>query len=325
MPFTLTYIAHGQAKTGGYYFEKNLIQHLSQSLNTKVNYHRSTQNYEGIIGFIKLWFYGLVHTKAGCNITVQRLFVPVFLKALLHKAKVLLVWHHYDKREPRSLFYHLNARVVLYVLKLNLPQVKVVVVSKFWQNWFIAQGVNPQRLVIYPNLFEVKQFETYANQAKHTQQVYLGQYSAKCSNEIFEIASQLNKLGYHCFFSSPISIQAPANAPYEIKCLSKLHLYESIAKCTYAVMFSKFNEGWNRSAHESVLCGLTLIAKPSGGLTQLVTEAGMFLVNGVEEAIQIIQQNKLAVVNPFFIQNYNQTKSDQYLTPILSFITHDIR
>lgn len=55
-----------------------------------------------------------------------------------------------------------------------------------------------------------------------------------------------------------------------------------VASCDVAVAFSRFREGWNRTAHEALLAGTPVVGVRAGGLGELLDGAGQLTIEGPE-------------------------------------------
>lgn len=297
---------------------------MAQSLNIKLVECRAGKNYNGLIGFIHLWKYAFSSAKGAINLTVQRLFFPVLFSAIFRNRKVAVFLHHYDKQEHNSLFYHLNFRLMLYLLQLNLHRLKVVVVADYWRNWLLMQGVNKDSIYTIPNLFNYEVYQSIKTSSPKKQQIYLGQYSVKQHPMVFELAETLAQHGFTCFFTTPYKGAAQIFPAYSVKHLSFEEYLKEIAASLYTVCLSSFNEGWNRTAHESLLLGTPLIGNKVGGLGQLLDEAQQPIVSTKEEVIALILQKQNIHIPHEFLMRYHINQILYYAKPLEAFCSNGI-
>ena len=294
-------------------------------LNANLKINRADQDFKGFKGFLNLWRFGFKHAVADVNITVQRLLLPVFLRSIFNRKKVLLVFHHYDEREQLSFAYHLNYKLILMLLRLNHPRLKVVVVANFWVDFLVKQGVDKETILVFPNLFNVSDYEAIEQQnVSKTNTIYMGQYGIKQHPLVFELAALLTLQGYSCVFSTNNKNEVKQTSTYQVVQFLYTDYLLFIATCKYTVCVSCFNEGWNRTAHESLLLGTPVIGNQSGGLTQLLTEANQHQVTTAQQAFDIITQNNPISIPQSFVQRYHINQISYYAQPIGEFCSNGI-
>lgn len=268
---------------------------------------------------ITLWQYVFAHSNASLVITVQRMAIPAILKSVFTRNKVLVVFHHYDKRENLSLFYHLNAWVLFRLLSAAPSHVRVVVVADFWINFLVARGVPSSVIIHVPNLFDTGRYKPHKSILKNDKQVYFGQYSAKQHASVFELVARLSEQGYECFFTTPYENETGAEKNVNVMHLKFDEYLEKMASSSYTVCLAAFNEGWNRVAHESLLCNTSVIGNASGGLADLLNQSGQFLVADSNEAYDVITRNREREINGAFLKRYDLSQISYYAKPIIDF------
>lgn len=320
----LHYISHGAQETGGYHHELTLVYALEQELSTTTNVHRYKANISGLLGVCKLWWYAFKHAGKGVNITVQRLAFPVWLKSLLLGSKVLVVFHHYDEREQRSVFHQLQFSLLQLLARLSLTNFKLVVVAPFWKQFFIEHAVKPEAILYFPNLFDTRHYLQYSNVATKTNIVYLGQFGEKQDEDVFKLAAWLHKAGYTPVFSSLNQEVVHQHENYEVRCLSKEEYQKLIASAYCTVCLSRFNEGWNRTAHESLLLGTPVIGNDAGGLGDLLKEANQLRVKQAEKAFHKITEGISLQLPDTFTHRYDISQIPYYAKPIVEFCNNGI-
>lgn len=302
-----------------------MAQALATYLQGNLHNYRAQQNFKGLLGFLKLWMFGFKHAVADVNITVQRLLLPVFLRSIFTRKKVLLVFHHYDAREQLSFAYHFNYKLILMLLRLNFSRLKVVVVADYWVDFLVSKGVDRTSVLIFPNLFNVADYDAVRQlNAPKTNTIYLGQYGLKQHSLVFELAALLTSQGYTCVFSTNNKNEVKQTPTYQVVQFLYADYLLFIATCKYTVCVSCFNEGWNRTAHESLLLGTPVIGNQSGGLTQLLTEANQHLVSTAQQAFDIITKNTPNSIPQSFVQRYHINQISYYAQPIGEFCSNGI-
>lgn len=319
------YISHGSVKTGGYRHEMMLGNYLAQCFGLKLTVFRYPQQTKGLASFIKLWLYAFKQATANVQITVQRLAIPVMLACLFRRKSMILVWHHYHPQQEHSLFYHLNAKLVIQLLKSGWGAVQVVVVSEYWKTWLINKGVSEEQIHLIPNLYEVSEYEIYKTTIKQPKQICFGQYGVKQHPDIFSLISQLSALGFYCYFTTPNQTASKKAATYEVLHLSYKAYLTQLASSQYTVCFSAFPEGWNRLAHESLLVGTSVIGNDAGGLGLLLKEAQQPIISTPMQAISIIANPTNHPIPEAFLQRYDIKQISYYAGSLVVFCRHALR
>lgn len=313
------YISHGKLKTGGHRHEVTLVNALVDLLHAKEHQFRYPKHTNGLIGALKLWWFAFKNSGSFVNVTVQRLVFPVWLKSVFTGANVLVVVHHFDKRETRSWLHNIQFWLLVTLVKLNLRNLKLVVVSPYWVNFFSLLGVEKENILLFPNLFSVNEYAAHQPKIKNNKQVYLGQFGEKQHDEIYTLASLLTDKGYQPFFTTLDAANVLKTETYEVVHLSDSEYKNKIACSLATVCFSKFNEGWNRVAHESLLLGVPVIGNDAGGLTDLLTQAEQYVVSNANEALSLLEAKLFKPTPSAFISAYDVRQIPYYAKPIVDF------
>lgn len=279
---------------------------------------RAAKEFKGLAGFIRLYWFGFIHAGKGVNITVQRLLLPVVLRSFFTRSKTLVVLHHYDKREQLSPMYHWNMRMLLWLLKSGYNNLGVVVVAPYWKTWLEQQGVSGHHIFHFPNLFNPDTYKPSAAIVKK-KQVYLGQYGAKQHPHVAQIAEALTAHGYHCFYTTPYPEVAMPDAQVPVLHLSFAQYLKALQESVYTICLSAFNEGWNRTAHESLMAGTPVVGNMAGGLGDLLHEALQAVALQTNEVLEVILQNRNIHIPPAFIEQYHIRQISYYAKPIEVF------
>jgi glycosyltransferase involved in cell wall biosynthesis len=318
----LNYISHGSAKTGGYRHEVLVGKYLATSLHINYVECRIEKEFKGLKGFLLLWNYAFKHANGTINLTVQRIALPILLMGIFRRSKTIVVLHHYDRKEQHSWFYHFNMKLLIYLLKIDIHKLRVVVVAQYWKDWLIQRGVKQSNIEVIPNLFDDKIYEEVKTTTLKKQQIYLGQFGAKQHPLVFEIAEELTTLGYYCFFTTSQSNVVIAHQHYEVKKLIFDEYLKELAASLYTVCFTSFNEGWNRTAHESMLLGTPVIGNNAGGLGQLLREANQPIISTKEEVVALILQKQNIYIPDVFLKQYHINQISYYAEPLVAYCSN---
>lgn len=296
-----------------------LSEYLAYALQASLKVNRFKGVVKGFSGLLRLWKYAFMHSEADVVIAVQRMAIPCILKSFFVRNKVVVVFHHYDKKEERSIFYHLNAWLLFRVLSAAPSFVRIVVVADFWRKFLEERGVPSSIIALVPNLFDEEKYLPYKSLPKQDKKIYFGQYSAKQHPDVYKLIEQLDKDGYECFFTTPSVNKTRVDTSAEILNLPFDKYLENIATSACTVCLSNFDEGWNRVAHESLLCGTPVIGNKSGGLGNLLEQAGQLVVNDSQEAYNMIINKGYKKINSAFFSGYHINQISYYAQPIVVF------
>jgi glycosyltransferase involved in cell wall biosynthesis len=297
-------------------------KYLSSLLHLNFVECRTEKEFKGLKGFLMLWYYAIKQANGNINLTVQRMALPVFLLGILRRSKTIVILHHYDRKEQNSWFYHFNMELLIYLLKIDSNKLRVVVVAQYWKDWLIKRNVKESNIDVIPNLFDNKIYEDVKIETVKKQQIYLGQFGAKQHPIVFEIAEELTALGYYCFFTTPYSTELYTHQYYDVKHLALDEYLKELAASLYTVCLTSFNEGWNRTAHESMLLGTPVIGNNAGGLGQLLSEANQPIVSTKDEVVALIQQNQNIYIPNVFLKQYHINQISYYAKPLVVYCSN---
>ncbi len=176
---------------------------------------------------------------------------------------------------------------------------RVVVVSRYWQQKLNELGVK-NTLLIYnsldPEAYNVPKSALREFKEKHglTEKpiVYLG---SQLKNKGTDLAyGKLTGLNVHLVTSGRNELNLPVTdlklSFEEYKLL--LHVSDVV------VQMSVFEEGWNRIAHESILCGTPVIGSGRGGMRELLEKSGQIVCEDVERLPNLVQKTIGKQVTP---------------------------
>jgi glycosyltransferase involved in cell wall biosynthesis len=194
--------------------------------------------------------------------------------------------------------YHLKSRPVYgafcsllfgYLRKVNL----VVTVSAFWRHELERMGCRRVRTIY--NSFELSEYTADGAmmrdfKLRHSLQdkpiVYLGK--AAKGKGVDRAARALQGLPVHLVATGP-----PSDACEEGVRVLDLDRrdYVSLLHCSSVVVaMSSFLEGWNRVAHEAMLCGTPVVGSGAGGMRELLLDSGQTQVTSGCELRSAVEQ-----------------------------------
>jgi len=147
----------------------------------------------------------------------------------------------------------------------------IVTISKYWQNHFLERGY-PKVDLIY-NGFDTDQFNFKEEEILEFKKkfrlegkpiLYLG--NCQRIKGVVEAYDRLKDLDVHLVTSGRREVDLPAlnlNLDYRDYLLL-------LRSSSLVITLSKFREGWNRTAHEAMLCKTPVIGTGLGGMRELL-------------------------------------------------------
>ncbi len=313
--------------TGGYLHELFFAKALCKALEKKqVKIEFSTirfpQYFIGLLAYFKLQSlsFKALHSAQTALVVSRMAWVVLFKQVLKQHFKSLVVLHHLDWSVPSSKFYKIYLQSFLYVLnRFKIQGIGIIVVSPFWLKE-LQQNYPHLRVFLFPNLFNPIDYETYITKTK-SNYIHLGQWSWKNDSAITELAKQLYMQGYTCYFSSNNPEEQCHHEFYDVICEDHSAYLKRMASAQWTLALSSYKEGWNRTAHESILVGTPVIGYANGGLSDLLQLSHSKIVKSPNEAFSLICQNAPHISNcSSLIEQFHTNKCSQYLQPILQFL-----
>ena len=167
---------------------------------------------------------------------------------------------------------------------------KVVVVSKYWKEQLAKLGI--YHSVLIHNAFDVERFTVKdrdlqrfkaANQLEGKTVIYIG--NGQKIKGVEAVWHALKDEGYELVASGVSDIDLPIRRfqlPYDEYILL-------LASCDVAITMSQFEEGWNRTAHEAMLCGTPVIGSGAGGMRELLEGGSQLICENTEGLPQLVR------------------------------------
>ncbi len=205
---------------------------------------------------------------------------PVVFGRFSKNVRYIGVVHHIDDQLSRKSIKH---RWYFARLKKRLSALDLVVtVSEYWAEYLRGIGCRNVR-VIY-NSFnpadyavpvdEVRAFVNRVGLPTDRPIIYIG--NASRQKGVYEVYHALKDAGYHLVMSGPKNL-AP-DLPVHYLCLDRADYLRLLNACSAVVCMSQITEGWNRIAHEAMLCNVPVIGNGKGGMLELLRGGGQAVV-----------------------------------------------
>jgi glycosyltransferase involved in cell wall biosynthesis len=168
---------------------------------------------------------------------------------------------------------------------------RVVVVSTYWQKYLAELGIENTE-VIY-NAFDVSKFgvpndDIRAFRERHgligKPVIYIGNCQKRKGAPA--VWGALRDRNYHFVTSGFTDVSLPVRRfllPYD----QYIHL---LAASDVVVTMSDFSEGWNRTAHEAMLCRTPVVGSGTGGMGELLKGGSQLICQQVADLPQMIQK-----------------------------------
>lgn len=189
--------------------------------------------------------------------------------------------HHIDPRwGGKPLLY----RWLDWRLKQRLPKMDcVVTVADYWKEHLQSLGCGDVR-VIY-NSFDLSEFEFQQSELDS----FLNKYDldasrpiiyagpAKVTKGILEVYNALSDGDYTLVMTGPPN--ANVKLPIPQLFLERREYLCLLRVCSAVISMSRMLEGWNRIAHEALLCRTPVIGSGTGGMRELLAGGGQTIVD----------------------------------------------
>lgn len=260
------------------------------------------------------------------NIGKSQKSVDLIIRSMNHAffvnkpPKQLVIAYHYDTHFSSPLV-RAHHYLSLKSLVGNMKQIdKLVVISKFWADYFIKLGFSPKQIELIYCGFVMEDYQVSDEEVFNFKNKYkIGE------QKIIYLGNALRKKGA---YEAYLAIKDSPFQLYTSGSNSDLHLpvrnlnlnfreYLCLLKIASVVITnSKFKEGWNRVAHEAMLMGTPVIGSGQGGMRELL-QGGKQVV--CENEVEIKESIKHLIANPeigqlgkdyaktFTIEKFNQS------------------
>lgn len=215
---------------------------------------------------------------------------PAALSPVSGKVKNVAIIHHLDEGLSQRSFKH-----TWFYNKLikKLPRMDLVItVSKYWETQLINLGCENVK-VIY-NSFDLTEFEITEEDIVLFKEkynigslplVYIG--NANKQKGVYEVYGALKNEGYQLVMTG--AKNEAADLPVKFLSLDRKDFITLLKISNVAVVMSKLPEGWNRIAHEAMLCGTPVIGSGIGGMKELLQEGSQIMTTDVHTLQQKVK------------------------------------
>lgn len=235
--------------------------------------------------------------------------------------------HHLPDEIKNSLKYRWH----FHRLEKRLKQLDyVITVSKYWEQRLQSLGCQNTK-VIY-NSFDLTEFQFSATEIAEFKQkyqlnsdkplIYIG--NAKANKGVIEAYKALGNEKFYLIMSGPKDHKL--SLPVHHLDLKRKDYLRLLKACDLVLTMSTMMEGWNRTAHEAMLCQTPVIGTGIGGMKELLTEGGQIIqpyFQGLTDTVLSALQDKEQLAQDGFkyVQqfdmDYFNTEWQQFMKRIL--------
>ena len=165
----------------------------------------------------------------------------------------------------------------------------IITISKYWQRHFEERGYSNVYLIY--NAFDIDQFHFEDEeilgfkrrfQLEGKPIIYLG--NCQRIKGVLEVYEHLKGLEAHLVTSGRREVDLPAlNLNLEYRDYLLL-----LRSSSLVITMSKFKEGWNRTAHEAMLCKTPVMGSGLGGMRELLEGGGQIICDDFDDLKEMV-------------------------------------
>jgi len=271
---------------GGKAYEKQLLNFLNDSgYEVEEIYPHSNRGNEMLRWAEEL--YRLSKLKVSKDIFIR----DFYSSAVMGKTsgRNVSIIHHVDSSQKKHPFLN---RLLEKKFYMNLHKIDTIVtVSEYWKRHFEGMGHGDVRVVY--NGFDLKDFEIHEDEVERFKKkyglngkpiIYLG--NCQPGKGVVEAYRELKDRDRDAFLvtSGEEEVKIPAmnlNLDYKE--------YLILLKASSVVIaMSKFQEGWNRTVHEAMLCKTPVIGSGLGGMMELLEGGRQLICEDISELSYLV-------------------------------------
>ena len=273
-------------------FNVDLIEvsdnHLSLIKSKKVNYFTF---------FLKTFF------KKSDTLITNNLFI--YGLDLKKYAKKVFIFHHMDFNIESQFTNYFNKKILKNLILFDL----IIVPSEYWKR-YLSNYVDRKRIKVIYNSFDTDFIDEAINSFDRKDflkqnNIPLDKFIIYAGNPLIvkgvkDVLGTFNDDKYYIVTSGNYLPEANV---HNINC-SYTDYLRLIKSSDLVCLFSSFKEGWNRIAHESILCGKTVVGKKgTGGMEELIIKTNNFFIEDID--IKDIKKLSKIVPDTNLLSKYN--------------------
>jgi hypothetical protein len=282
---SIVYLVTSDKKSGGNVYERYL-QDLNLEYEVLID-----KRIKNKIKKLFYFFYSLYKVNKKEYGTIIRKSESVFF---MNKAQNnIVIFHHYYPA-PSNILVNLFQRLAHKNLLRNLDKIDtLVVVSQYWKEYFENIGFTHTKIIYNPfNIeeylnFDSKKVEQFKLKYKLDKKpiLYLG--NPQKSKGTDKSYAALKDLDVHLITSGHGELKLPIqnlNLSFE-EYILLLHA------SSLSILMTQIDEGWNRVAHESILCKTPVIGTGRAGMGELLEKSGQIFCRDFENLKELVKKS----------------------------------
>ncbi|MDQ3049245.1 MAG: glycosyltransferase family 4 protein [Bacteroidota bacterium] len=281
------------AANGGNAYDYQAAKALQKKFQVSIDKHSIKRPGE----LLPLYWWRMQQQRSGADVVIMEPF-PLLFGKLSNKTKSVAMIHHIDEHAVKNSLSH---QWFFRQLKKRLPETDLVItVSTYWKDYLSGIGCSNVK-VIY-NSFDLQQYQiaaeriaTFKNRHGFTNGLpilYIG--NASRQKGVYETYNALKNSPYQLVMSG--SENNAGDLPVKFLSLDRENYITLLHAADAVITMSKLIEGWNRVAHEALLCKTPVIGSGTGGMRELLEGAGQMIVRNpvdLPAAVAKVLENRM--------------------------------
>ena len=236
------------------------------------------------------YWWRMARYKAKADLLIMEPFPIVYGHRLPGQRSIAMI-HHIDPVIRTSSRYH--RWYFDRLIRRTRACDRVVTVSRYWQDYFLGQGCKAVE-VIY-NAFDTEPYRTPGFDARAFRArfglpedkplVYIG--NAIREKGVYEVYDALKDQPYHLVMTG--AANRAEGLPVQYLRLNRQDYRGLLRASDIVIAYSRMIEGWNRIAHEALLSGTPVVGSGTGGMHELLENAGQPEVQRPDELVAAVE------------------------------------
>lgn len=314
----ITYINLSRNRYGGRIFEDQMIETLQEKYTVReINLIR----FKKILLLNIPWIlYVWIKFKFFYSGTLLITGILSSFRGARAKKNFVIV-HHIDYRNSPFFSYWLQRVNFGYLLANPYKFDMVIVVSEFWKKELLKYNFENVQILYNafdPSVFKISDDAVTAFRLKYNVQdkpiIYLGNGQKKKGADL--AYEKLKDMNVHFVITGAKDIEVPIRhlqLDYqEYLCLLKAS--------KVVVLMSELLEGWNRIAHEAILCGTPVVGSGKGGMREVLESANQTICENPDQLYACVDAALLSKVQPGFLKSldlvYFEQRAKELFKPV---------
>lgn len=228
------------------------------------------------------------------DVTVKEIY-PVVVGAVNKKSKNVALIHHIDQVHGGQSFGHKVFFMELFrkLLKMDL----VITVSEFWKDYLEKKGCKNVKVIynsFIPEDYMIQKEAVAEFRKKYSIPdkpiVYIG--NAHKQKGVYEAYHALKDLDVELIMTG--AENNASDLSIRFLSLNREEYITLLHASAIIVLMSKLMEGWNRVAHEALLCNTPVVGSGMGGMGELLTKSKQVITtnDAIKENVVAVLKNR---------------------------------